>query len=1158
MLTTLLDFFCSRPFPETPSPLRRLLASWGAWLWAAVAFGVGLALGGDFAVPGENAHALAVFSGAAPSAREAYPILWWLAGLLGEVPSMRALNLLGSAVMALTAAMTWLTVRFWALDAMSDETGAKAAGRLSAAAAHVACALFLFSLPGLYAGTGLTTNLWGFALLLACVALQNTYALGGGHRRTMALFGLLLGVAAVESPYVLAALPLFFLRALAMEWRLWDHSARNLPLWFLSLVVGVALMLWLNGLRVLDTFTFAGAWEAERRLLLAQVGALQGFFRLNGWLIDLLGVGAAPLLAWITARRLLDNGRSWGLLITAAALTAAAFGLYWGIGPTPWKTWLIAGTTPVATLWVATVCCGMLLVGWGVQLFAKNPNIYEELDRRRIPASVTACRVAAIFLFPLCVVAACATAGVQTARFLRVDRALADRFAGETVGALAKGSGSPAEGRSYLLGSTTYWIDPHLALVAQARGVPLTLFCPARMEDKAYLEALRRQLETDPLLGDADRLRLTNLLAYNFLVFVQDFFVAQPNAAQIAAVYDLADVWYGAHLRPLPAGTVYVPAPGDGEGEPPLDRLLADQRALQGRWAKTLATKPGDVSWWDLTAGVQRALRAHLAFMANNLGTVLDDAGRLADAASCYLYAAETDAQNISAKLNLYDICVRRGQLPERRIEVNRVFEEFIREQSRGTRRYDLSAVGRRHGYIRNYDLFVNMGWTWAVSAAPESILAGLRNAQEALQPGDPRLGAVQAVAAAVYEFQGQTERSYDSYRAAIKADPDNVEALRGLARLSIQRGDTAEAGQWLAKVEAAGGDAANLDIDRTAYLMARGDLEGAAKAISRYTSKNQDAVIGWAMLGMLEMERADRARAENREKDALDHYDRARGFILKNLKRTAQGKDLYFLHVMEGRLAQSDANHADALSRDEKALPSPKARGDSAAKAKKLWEEARGHYRRAYATRPNVRGIMELILELDRRLGDKPAAEADALALLRDDANHGFANFIVGTQRLEDGHVDAAVRYFAAAVDAEKTPAGDIHNNYADALARTDAAKAKEVALRAIAAAPESFATWGTYALALARAGEPDKAQTALDKAHALIAQSIKDGRLPADFKPDPRLGYVDAWIAVGRRDLPAAKKARDAVSQAIGGGLTPLDRRDLDELDARVNARL
>lgn len=1121
MLSTLLDFFCSRPFAEASGRRERWVIAANAALWFVAALGVGWLSGLGFAVPGESTAALAVFSGAMPAAREAYPLLWSLVGLLGPAPSVAALNLLGAAIMGLAAAMTLLVTRFWVADAMDDDSIVGARRWLSPLVGNVAAALFVFSLPGLYALTGFGTALWSFALLLLCVALQNAYAIGGGHRRAMAVFALALGALAVESPWVAAALPLFFMRAAAIEWRLWDRNVRNLPLWFVALAAGVALTLAGNALRMGD-LSLGGLWRTEAEVLRAHVTVLRGFVA-GPWILHLGAAGLWPLLAWITARRLLNNDRAWGLLFTALALTLAGFGLMYGVGPAPLRGWLTVGAVPVATAWVTAVACAMLLAGWGVQLFARNPNIYEELDRRSMPARVTAMRVAAIFLFPLAVLAAGFTLFVHGRRFASVDRGMAGRFAAETVGALAKGSGSPAEGHAFVLGAA--WIDRHLALEAQARGVPLTLLTPAHAQEKAYLADLERRLETDPLLDGADRLRLTHLLHYSFLVFVQDFFVSQENAARIAAVYDLPDVWYAARLRPLPCGTLYLGAPEEG-GRVPAG-LTEAQRALQGRWAKTLEDK--GLPWFDLNAGTQRTIRHHLAFLANNLGTVLDDQGDLAEAAQCYLYASETDPENISALLNLYDICVRRGQLPGRREKVNRAFQEFIAARAKSPRKYDLSAVGRYFGYIRNYDLFVQMGWDWAVSAAPESVLAGLRNAQNGLAPTDPRNAAVQAVSAAVYELQGQTRRSAEGYRAAVKADPANVEALRGLARLAIQQGKTNEAGQWLAKAEQAGGDPNALDVDRTAYLMAIGDLEGARKTVGRYTKNNQDSAIGWAMLGMLEIEQG--------------HFDRATGFVTQQLRRTAKGRDLYFLHVLQGRLAQAEAQRAEAeASRDDH---SDAVRGDADKLAQAKWREARSHYRRAYAIRPNVRGLLELMLDFDRRLGEKADAEADALAILREDAHHPFANFIVGSQRLEDGHVEAAVKYFRAAVNGDAAPSADLINNYADALARTpNAALAKEMGLRAVGLAPESYGTWGTYALTLARGGEPEKARGALAKARELPGGD------------DPRLGYVDVWIALARQDKAAAAKARDALRAALGARLSPLDLRDLREIDTALDA--
>lgn len=1120
MLSTLLDFFCSRPFAETPTWRVRATVAANALLWFVVALGAGWSLGLGFAVPGESTAALAAFSGATPAAREAFPLLWGVVGLLGEAPSVLALNVVGAAVMGLAAALTLVVVRFWALDAMDDDSIVGARRWLSLVVGNVAAAMFVFSLPGLYALTGFGTAVWSFALLLLCVALQNAYAMGGGHRRAMGLFALALGVAAVESPWVLAALPLFFMRAAAIEWRLWDRNVRNLPLWFIALAVGVALALAGNALRMGD-LSLAGLWRTEAEVLRAHVATLRGFAS-GPWLINVGAAGLWPLLAWITARRLLNNDRAWGLLFTALALTVVGFGLMYGVAPAPLRGWLAVGAVPVATAWATAVAGAMLVAGWGVQLFARNPNIYEELDRRRMPAQVTAMRVSAIFLFPLAALAAGVTLFVHGRRFASVDRGMADRFAAETVTALAKGSGSLAEGRAFVLGAT--WIDRHLALGAQTHGVPLTLFSPARAQDKAYLADLEHRLETDPLLGDADRLRLTNLLKYNFLVFVQDFFVSQENVAQIAASYDLPDVWYAARLRPLPCGTLYLGAPEDGKAP---DGLLEAQRAFQERWAETLKDKA--LPWFDLNAGTLGAIRHHLAFLANNLGTVLDDQGSLAEAAQCYLYASETDPENISALLNLYDICVRRGQLPDRREKVNRAFQEFIAARAKSPRKYDLSAVGRYFGYIRNYDLFVQMGWDWAVSAAPESVLAGLRNAQSGLAPTDPRNAAVQAVSAAVYELQGQTQRSAEGYRAAVKSDPKNVEALRGLARLSIQSGKANEAGQWLAKAEQAGGDQNALDLDRAAYAMAIGDLEGARKTIGRYTKNNQDSAAGWAMLGMLEIEQG--------------HLDRATGFVAQQLLRTAKGRDLYFLHVLHGRLASAEAQKAEAeAARTDR---SDTVRNDAAKLARTKWYEARNHYRRAYALRPNVRGLLEMMLDFNRRLGEKADAEADALAILREDPRHPGANFIVGSQRLEDGHVEAAIKYFRVAVDGEGTPSVDLVNNYADALARTPNAKlAKEMGLRAVTLAKESYGTWGTYALTLARGGETEKAKGALGK-----ARSLPGGN-------DPRLGYVDIWIALAQKDKAAALKARDTLRAALGARLAPLDLRDLKEIDAALDA--
>ena len=1303
MFRSMLEYLCARPYPQAPRWPTRLRAVLWALGFGLLAFALGVVFGGDFAVPGENTTALAALSGS-PVVMEfvgpqnvlwaSHPLLWSLAGAFGAVPTMGALNLLGAAVMGLTVMLTWLLVRFWCLDGMGEESGRLARMRWSWVASGAACLTLTFSMPGLYGATALTFNAWGFMLLLLCVVLQNVYAMSGGRRRWMAVASIVLGVCAVETPWVLLFLPLLFLRALMSEWRLWDHSAKHLPIWFLGLALGAGAMLAFNTWRVTGGLAPTALWGVEREVL-AQVflPTVKGWF-VGPWLINVGGAVVLPLVAWGVARRLMENVRSAGLLVAGLVVTAGAVGLHWGMEMlSPWANWLTMGAQPLAVGWAGAVACGMLVAGWGVQLFVKA-LAYLDPDTRLEPGAVKAGRAVSGVAF-VAMIAALGTADwVQTARFLAMDRGMTTRFAGETVEALQR------ENRTYLLGSRLGIIDPHLALVARERGFPLTIFvlkladrlekdsaAPDSEAEKAldaalrrntYAARLRRHLEEDPALGVGDRLRLTHLLDYNFYVFVEDFFKAQPNVREIAAAYDLADVWsaldanrgtgdVGAGAqRALPKGTFYLPTPGQRLApEAEVEALLTAQRDLQARWAAVAEGEP--LPWWDLNRGTQGAVRRHLAFMANNLGVWLNDQGalaeanaleaarqgradeaqtlaataqqRLAQAADCYYYAFKTNPENLSAKLNAFYLCVERGFLPEHREEIRKDFEAFARALQETGRRYDFGSVGYIHGYIRNYAFFVQRGWGWAATAAPEAVLSYLGGRRAAL--GDASLSNINVATAAVYELHGHPESSEALYRGVLKYDPENFESLRGLARLALQRGDLQEAGRYLARAgavvdaylldfEAAKADLADslsradacliakdtagaiealkgqtdfhkeayerllketegqgtafvragalqgltrialregdpaeaarllvraqqalaeakypltpLVFDQAAYLMAKGDLDGAAKEIAAYIKANPDALDGWAMLAMIEVERGDKARAANNESRADDHYRTADGYIAHLSQAT--GQDAYFAAIIRGRLAQSAALKAEAGAVSSATLP-------PAARAR--WQEARDHYRRAYALRPRIRSrLLESILHIDRRLGDKAAAETDAFAILRDEPANPFANFVVGTQRMEDARFDEAVRYFGQAYDALGQASGlELLNNYAETLARSDDPADRDKAVRiaedaSLRLAPANYILRATYALTLVRAGKLDEAREALTQARD-IAEKLH-------LTIDPRIGFTDAWIALGEGNKAEARRIADTLRVSIGSDLTPRDRADLKALRAAL----
>jgi hypothetical protein len=105
---------------------------------------------------------------------------------------------------------------------------------------------------------------------------------------------------------------------------------------------------------------------------------------------------------------------------------------------------------------------------------------------------------------------------------------------------------------------------------------------------------------------------------------------------------------------------------------------------------------------------------------------------------------------------------------------------------------------------------------------------------------------------------------------------------------------------------------------------------------------------------------------------------------------------------------------------------------------------------------------------------------------------------------------------------------------------------------LKTVQLAPESWASWGTYALTLVRGGEAEKAKTALAKSRELVEKDVAAGMLPAIVSA--RLGYVDCWIAIKQGNKAAAQQALDKLKAALGTALTPLDQRDIKEIEAAL----
>lgn len=175
-----------------------------------------------------------------------------------------------------------------------------------------------------------------------------------------------------------------------------------------------------------------------------------------------------------------------------------------------------------------------------------------------------------------------------------------------------------------------------------------------------------------------------------------------------------------------------------------------------------------------------------------------------------------------------------------------------------------------------------------------------------------------------------------------------------------------------------------------------------------------------------------------------------------------------------------------------------------SAAERRKKAAVVQTNIRRAWASGLRGEGLTVGILTLDVWLGDRGAAESDALAALCIDRADPAANAMLGSLRLEDGKLDVAERYLRAGAKGGGVGA---YNDLAVLLVRTGRAEEAETwARKAVAKAPKDWNVRETLVQALTARGQAGEALKELDEAERLARESGQLDRAKGVFAQDRR----------------------------------------------------
>ena len=668
-------------------------------------------------------------------------------------------------------------------------------------------------------------------------------------------------------------------------------------------------------------------------------------------------------------------------------------------------------------------------------------------------------------------------------------------------------------------------LDEHLRVAAKARGQELNIIClkfRKEFERKAYCKQVADLIEaTNLTAGEKSSKDLSfTLRELGMVDFLKMWFKNDSDITKHVAVFGQPDFWFWSDCRPVPEGLFF----GGAKSLKSVDglKLKSDFEAV---WKKMeplfdAGSRKGSRAIRETMGPTDRRrleLRRHLGFIANNLGVMLQDLGHDAEAYEMYeLVLGTIDCDNICALFNVYEM-FRTGKDKEikkdaaiRRREIEQQLNDIVDDPSR---RFHIRALSSYYGYIRSPEFFVRSGLNWARSGEAGYAIKQLKYAGDLVQDRAPSKELLNMMASC-YAQEGQVEKSREAYQAVLKKDATNHEALIGLWRLSLQEGAVDKAKSYLERAVKTPTKEGAVRFDEALLHMMNNNLEEARLALAKITDIQPHSIQAWSLLAGIMLQQADRAWAEGEKQRILSEIDRV---ILPRMEAIAESPRNFFVQMTRALVLIRKGDDRETLKKTRAALEL------------------------AWMSRPVV-SVGAMVLDLDYRLLDRERAERHALQILRMDASHPFANWVMGSIRMGEGKLPEAERYLRASVGASR-PLAAAQNDLAELLRQSGRlVEAEKYARDAKANDPKLYVVWETLCATLLDQNKN------LDEAEQCIQKAIRlsEGK-------DLRMQLTKARVQIAKKDFVHARETLDALRQRRNE-LSDHDRAVLDELQRQA----
>jgi len=575
------------------------------------------------------------------------------------------------------------------------------------------------------------------------------------------------------------------------------------------------------------------------------------------------------------------------------------------------------------------------------------------------------------------------------------------------------------DGRSWLL--STGFLDYNLMIAAKQEGVKFTCLDLSKGSTSLYLNFISQKF---------NNISLQNVAKIGLQPLLRTWFsLADIDIEKELAILSISDFW-------LAQSYVYVPNKTLFLGVKDYSSLNASEifSANDKFWGTLNDFNEHEFNEKNLSYMYIAYIRRHLSLVANNLGVLMEDLKNQNYAIQSYENSIDINDENISAKLNLIYMN-KQGFYKE---DVSGLENDIETLSDKLINQISFMGVSYFSGYVREPMFFARMGWNWAMSGQPKLAIFGLTKAMDMVED-EAQQTYIKGALAAVYLNSNDLKKSSELFQEVLEENPENLQALLGLAKISRLQENYDASAVYLQKASTAGLQPQYMELELILLEMLKGNTESSKKRVETLLDQYPEMQGARVLLSSMLINDPDR-KAE----------------LADNLRE---------LNSVKGGRAIADI-----------------IKGNNALQQKD-YQKAKFFFQKALISRSMDVNLLETLLRLDFLLLNKEDAKKHVMMLLKIDPENYFANYINGTIQDDEGHDGFAENSYRKSIDINPTP--DALNALAYLLvAKGEYEEAVVLIEQALELEPDNVLYADTYGVALYYLNRSEEALPYLKKA--------------------------------------------------------------------------